>query len=65
MSINQSIQQVNKELQNVGVHVSLLETIDWDEIFEHVPNSDEGRLDIVQSINNVATSVQRLKDALK
>lgn len=65
MSIKQSIHEANEELTGMGVHVSVLRIIDWDEIFENVPNSDEVKQDILKSIGNVSTSVQRLKEILK
>lgn len=65
MGIITSISEAKQELDNLGVYVSELEIVDWDEVFEHAPDSDQIKQEIVDAIYKLSDSVKRFKAALK
>lgn len=57
MSIAHNVHQVQKEIETMRTTLSDLEIVDWDEIFEFVPNSEQIHQEIKAAIEKLVNSV--------
>jgi hypothetical protein len=55
------IEEVDETLHRIDDELSSLENFDWDEIFEHVPNSSIIKREIEDTIVNIRIQIRNLE----
>jgi hypothetical protein len=59
--INELANDIDQSLDVINEKINVLEGIDWDEIFEHVPNSDAIKVEIIMAISDISSALYQLK----
>lgn len=58
--INDLAGEIENSIDEIKNKIDLLTAIDWNEIFEHVPNSERIHSDIIDAIDSIESSIYDL-----
>lgn len=58
--IGELVEEINDGLEIISDEVDFLETLDWDEIFEHVPSGDGVKRNIIDSLDAIKTVLDNI-----
>lgn len=59
--INELTSDIDSGLDKMNDDVNFLRSVDWNEIFEHVPNGDSIQSEIEDAINSISAEIDGLK----